>query len=83
MAANTDVMPGADRDSDSGKYTDKYPPKEFIEAIDAEGGAAGTQAIADRVDCLYDTAYRKLRSLEDSGEIQSEKVGNARLWKTE
>lgn len=73
-------MPGADRDEDSGKYTDKYPREEFVKAIRAEGGMAGTQDVADRVGVIYDTAYKKLRRLEEGGEVSSRKIANARVW---
>ena len=71
-----------DRNDDTGRYTDEYPASDFIESINALGGAAGTQEIADEVGCIYDTAYKKLRSLEEGGEIASRKVANARLWET-
>jgi len=72
-------MPGADR-NDEGKYTDTYPEKDFIEAIREHGGQAGTRDIADDVGCAYETAYKKLRSLEDKEKVSSQKVANARLW---
>ena len=81
MAIEHWPMPGANRDDDSGKYTEKYPPDAFIAALEAEGGSAGTQPIADRVGCSYETAYKKLISLAEDGEISQQKVGNANLWK--
>lgn len=80
MAIEHRPMPGADRDDDSGKYTEKYPSDAFISALQAEGSSAGTQPIADRVGCSYETAYKKLRSLADDGKIDRQKVGNANLW---
>ena len=73
-------MPERNRDSDTGQYTNKYTSAEFIRAIRDLGGAAGTQEIADVVGCNYNTAYSKLRQLEDGGEVESRKVANARLW---
>lgn len=73
------MMPGKDRDA-SGKYTTSYLDDEFLAAVDELGPEVGTQAIAEEVGCNRDTAYRRLRSLEDSGELQSRKVGMARLW---
>ena len=69
-----------DRDDETGRYTAEYPSELFVTAIRDLGGNGGTQEIADEVGCLYDTAYKKLRALEDSGEVTSRKVGNARLW---
>jgi hypothetical protein len=80
MAHNTEPMPGADRDDDSGQYTEKYPTAEFLEAIDTADGMAGTQDVADAVGCSYETAYKKLRGLEDDGAVASQKVANARVW---
>ena len=80
MAQNTRGMPGAERDNDSGQYTETYPTDEFLGAIDGVDGVAGTQDVADAVGCSYETAYKKLRSLEDAGAVESEKVANARVW---
>jgi len=74
-----DPMP-RDRDEDTGKYTEAYPPQEFISALESLGGSAGTQEIADEVDCAYRTAHAKLTELEKEGEITSQRVGNAKLW---
>lgn len=68
------------RDESSGQYAETYSREAFTDAIRAEGGMAGTQEIADRVGCVYDTAYKKLRALEDEGYVTSRKVANARLW---
>jgi hypothetical protein len=73
-------MPEDHRDQSSGRYTNKYPDREFIDAIDTLGGAAGTQEIADEVGCIYDTAYSKLVRLEEESRVTSRKVANARLW---
>jgi len=78
MDAQADSM--ADRDDDSGRYSETYPPSDFIDALDSLGGSAGTQEVADAVGCKYRTANAKLHDLEDNGEITSRKVGNAYLW---
>lgn len=68
------------RDEESGKYTESYPPERFIEAIRENGGMASTTDVSDYVGCSYDLAYKRLRTFEGSGEIESRKVANARLW---
>jgi GTP-sensing pleiotropic transcriptional regulator CodY len=73
-------MPNDERDEESGKFSEKYPDEAFIEAIEEKGGAAGSQDVADAVGCPYNTAYSKLRTLENAGRISSRKVANARLW---
>lgn len=88
MESNPRQMPGANRDDESGQYTDRYPPKDFIEALEAEGGRAGTMDIARRVapqydrdpELFYDTTYKKLRRLSKDGEIESDDIGNSKLW---
>lgn len=80
MAEEHGPMPGADRDDESGQYQETYPTEAFISALESEGGSAGTQDVADRVGCSYETAYKKLRSLTEDGEIDRRKVGNANLW---
>ncbi len=69
-----------ERDEESGKYTETYPPEAFTEALESLSGAAATQEVADEVGCAYRTAFAKLTELEDKGEVTSRKVGNARLW---
>jgi len=44
------------------------------------GNAAGTADVADAVGCSHDTAYKRLRSLEDDGQVTSRKIGQARMW---
>jgi hypothetical protein len=78
-AACENSLRNPNRDDDSGKYTEKYPRADFIKAID-DVEMAGTQDVADSVGCSYETAYKKLRALEDDGAIQSRKVANSRVW---
>ena len=78
MIAQADVM--ADRDDDSGRYSETYPLSDFIEALEELGGSAGTQEVADEVGCKYRTANAKLHELEERGEVDTRKVGNAYLW---
>lgn len=73
-------MPGADRDTETGRFTDRYPPDAFVEAVRETDDVAGTQDVAERVGVGYDTAYKKLRRLEAEDRIRSRKVGNARVW---
>jgi GTP-sensing pleiotropic transcriptional regulator CodY len=69
-----------DRDEDTGKYTEAYPSEKFLSALESLNGSAGTQEVADEVGCAYRTAHAKLSKLENNGEINSRKVGNAKLW---
>lgn len=70
----------ADRDDETGQYSETYPLEDFIDALQSIGGSAGTQEVADAVGCKYRTANAKLHDLEEQGLVSSRKVGNAYLW---
>lgn len=72
-------MGDRDRDERSGKFTEEYPPQEFLEAL-TDLGPSGTTDISDYIGCNRRTAYLKLKSLEEDGEVRSRKVGNSLLW---
>lgn len=76
-------MPNDTRNENTGRYIAKYADENIIEAIEELGGSAGTQEVAEMVECPYNTAYTKLRKLEESGQVRSRKVANARLWQVE
>jgi len=78
VAENTEAMPG--RDEETGRYTGQYSTEDFLNAISAEGGMAGTGEIADHVGCAHDTAYKRLQEMEEEGQVSSRKVGNTLLW---
>jgi hypothetical protein len=79
MATNDPHMP-RERDTESGKYVEQYPPERFVEAVRDADGMASTQAVADALGCSYDLAYKRLRALSENGKIDSQRVANARLW---
>ena len=69
-----------ERDAESGKYTDDYSDEEFIEAIRAEEGLAGTSAVAEIVGCTHRQALNRLKDLREQGEVRSKDVGRALAW---
>ncbi|TKX44080.1 HTH domain-containing protein [Halorubrum sp. SD690R] len=73
-------MPGKDREEESGKYTTTYSDSDFIDAIRQLGGLGGTSEIADAIGCTRRTAYTRLQSLENEGQVSSRKVGNSLAW---
>ena len=73
-------MPGKDRDKESGKYTTTYPDSTFLDVIDDLDGMASTSEVAAEVGCSHRTAYTRLQSIEEDGDIESRKVGNALVW---
>ena len=82
MATDTQSMPGAERDDDSGQYTETYPREDFLDAVGDPSDMTGTQDVADAVGCSYESAYKKLRALADEEVIESKKVANTRVWFT-
>lgn len=64
----------------TGQYEQSYSDDQFVDAVRELGPGVGTQDIADDVGCNRDTAYRRLRKLEEDERIESRKVGMARLW---
>jgi len=73
-------MPGKDRDEESGQYTDTYSAEAMVEAIRELGRFAGTSDVAEEVGCARDTAYKKLKKLQDENRVESRKVGGALVW---
>lgn len=69
-----------DRDDESGKYTDAYSDEDFIEAIHAENGLAGTTAIAEIVGCTRRQALNRLKELQDKNKVKSKDVGRSLVW---
>ena len=69
-----------DRDAESGKYTDAFSDKEFIEAIRTEGGLAGTTAVAEIVGCTRRQALNRLKELQEQNKVTSKDVGRALAW---
>lgn len=82
VAADGSRMPNDARDDDSGQFTQKYPQSAFRDAIEAEGGLASTAEVAERVGCSRPTAYTKLDTLADDGEIARKKAGHSIVWAT-
>ncbi len=70
------------RDENSGRFSEKYPREDFLQALE-KLGAAGTTDVAGQVGCDRRTAYLKLQSLEKEGDVKSQKVGNALLWEVD
>lgn len=71
-------MAGDERD-DEGKFQETYPDSAFVKAVRALD-VASTQNVADEVGCSYDLAYRRLKELEEEGNVESQDVGSAFVW---
>lgn len=64
---------------DTGRFNASYSDEEFLEAV-KECSPAGTAEIAEAVGCHEKAAYKRLRKLAQSGEIDSKLVGHHRIW---
>lgn len=83
-------MPGAERDTETGRYVNKYPPEAFLEALKAEDGIAGTTEVAEQIRDKFDAdevdetlksiTYKNLSKLHDQGEIDCKKIGSTNAW---
>ena len=71
-------MPYDERD-DRSRFTKTYPDQAFIDAV-ARGELPSTADVADAVGCTTDTALKRLRRLEEKGDVASAMRGNANVW---
>ena len=81
MVTNLTLMGKRDRDDETGKYVEKYPQETILTALQECGGTAATSEIADALDASRNTVYKKLREMEDKGDVTSRKAGGIRVWK--
>jgi uncharacterized membrane protein len=83
MVTNAEVMGKRDRDDETGEFVDKYPQEAILTAIQECGGLAATSEIADDLDASRNTVYKKLRVMEEDGDVTSRKAGGIRVWTTD
>lgn len=70
-----------DRDEETGQFTQEFPLSAFLDAVN-ELDPATTTNVADEIGCSYDLAYRRLKELEDDGDVRATRVGNTFIWTT-
>lgn len=73
-------MADRERDTSSGRFTDKYPRADILAVISDRGGTAATSEIAEKLDADRNTIYKKLRIMENDGQVESRKAGGIRVW---
>jgi hypothetical protein len=73
-------VPERNRDEDSGRYQEEYPPEEVVAAIRQHGGQAASSDVAEELGCSRGTAYYKLRAMEQQGFVESQKIGGINIW---
>lgn len=75
----SDDTPYFEQDKATGKITRQYSDEEFIEVV-KDSSPASTSEVAEGVGCSSDNAYRRLKELEEAGEIDSKMAGNSLIW---
>lgn len=67
------------RDEESGRFETEYPIEDFLNAFQSDQFLSTTE-VADRVGCTQNLAYRRLKQLEESGDVQSKNIGHSLAW---
>jgi|GEM_PF-1523977 len=75
----SDDVPYFEQDEETGKISQQYSDEQFIEVI-KNSAPASTSEVAEGVGCSSDNAYRRLKSLEEAGKIDSKMAGNSLIW---
>ena len=70
---------GRERDEDTGKFTTQYDREDFLAALEQEDFLS-TSDVAEIVGCTQNLAYRRLKELEEEGEVQSKEIGRFLAW---
>lgn len=67
--------------NDTGEYTETVTLEHVLGVFDAVPGPVVTSGdVAERVACSRETARRKLRDLEDRGDVASRKTAGRVVW---
>jgi len=75
----SDDVPYFEQDEETGKISQQYSDEQFIEVV-KNSAPASTSEVAEGVGCSSDNAYRRLKSLEEVGKIDSKMAGNSLIW---
>lgn len=75
----TEDTPYFEQDEETGKIKQAYPDQAFVEAV-AEHSPAATSEVGEAVGCSSHNAYRRLKQLEEAGEVRSKMAGNSLIW---
>jgi len=75
----SDDVPYFEQDEETGKISQQYSDEQFIDVV-KNSAPASTSEVAEGVGCSSDNAYRRLKSLEEAGKIDSKMAGNSLIW---
>lgn len=66
---------------DTGRYTETVAPEDVLGVFEAVDGPVVTSGdVADALECSRETARRKLRMLEEQGQVASRKTAGRVVW---
>lgn len=68
-----------DERTDGGRFRPEHGDREYLQAV-SEHEPAGTAEVADALGVTRQNADRRLRSLEDDGQLTSKKIGTTLVW---
>lgn len=74
------VVQMPERDEKTGRYSQTYTQRDFLDVIRKGEDLMTTKEVAKAVGCGHDTAYKRLQKLEAENIVSSRKVGNTLLW---
>lgn len=66
-------------DNETGQFTTIYDDGDILDQLDPLAGV-GTATVAEALGCTTTHAYRRLRTLEDEGDVTSLTIGGSRVW---
>jgi len=70
--------------SEHGHYAEEYPPEEILavfKELDDPCEPLSARGVANRLECDRKTAFNKLETLGEQGELRTKKIGaRARVW---
>ena len=68
------------RDSDSQQFQQEYTDDDFLKAVERLE-LPTAKDISDEIGCAKSTAADRLRALEESSDVTSSEVGQAKVWR--
>ena len=75
----TGDSPYFEQNKDTGKIEQVYSDEEFVNAAEQQP-LASTKEIAEIVGCSQENAYRRLKALEGTDDVESKMAGNSLIW---
>jgi DNA-binding MarR family transcriptional regulator len=64
---------------EKGQYETVYTDWDILDFLDTEG-FAGTQEVAEELNCDRSHAHRRLSALQEKEWVNSRKIGGSRVW---